>query len=84
MQLLYVIWRVTWSPSKVVLCSKVLSIVVRVHKIWISLYTQNGKDKNQGHGIVLKMRIVELAGTYLYSYIVIGVEVGLNGKPEGS
>jgi hypothetical protein len=68
----------------VTLSSKVLKVVAWVDKIWISLYTQNGKDKNRGHGMVIKMRTVEAADTCLHSYVVMGVEAGLNGKPEGS
>jgi hypothetical protein len=68
----------------VVLSSKVLKVVACIDKICISLNTQNSKDKNQGHEMVIKTRTVEPAGTCLHSYIVMGVEAGLNGKPEGS
>jgi hypothetical protein len=68
----------------VALSSRVLKVAAWVDKIWISLYTQNGKDKNRGHGMVIKTRTVEPAGTCVHSYVVMGVEAGLNEKPEGS
>jgi hypothetical protein len=68
-----VIWRETWSPCRVAFSSMVYKVLVFLDKTLASSYIQKDEYIYQECRVITKMSMVDLAGTSLYSCIIIGI-----------